>query len=133
MFLRTSGNKAETSLPRVIAAIVFWIASLRSYAYCDTSPFRSSKVSPAPLADELGTGDRECAFSGDLECCAGYSCCLCRHGCVSRGCSPCRSKGQHGSCRVPTFSALARSSHEATWRILTKVPNATTPRDPHLL
>lgn len=46
MFFSTSGNSAETSLPSVMAMMVFWIASLRSKAYCDTRPARSSKVSP---------------------------------------------------------------------------------------
>jgi hypothetical protein len=46
MFLRTSGNKADTSFPKVIAMMVFWMDSFRSYAYCETSPALSSNVSP---------------------------------------------------------------------------------------
>lgn len=46
MFFKTSGNKAETSLPSVMAMMVFWIDSFRSYAYCETRPARSSNVSP---------------------------------------------------------------------------------------
>ena len=40
------GNRADTSLPIVIAAIVRCIESFRSEAYCETSPFLNSKVSP---------------------------------------------------------------------------------------
>lgn len=46
MFFKTSGNKADTSLPSVMAMMVFWIDSFRSYAYCETRPARSSNVSP---------------------------------------------------------------------------------------
>ncbi|KAI6748343.1 hypothetical protein HG530_015623 [Fusarium avenaceum] len=46
MFLSTSGKSADTSLPNVMAMMVFWMDSLRSYAYCETRPARSSKVSP---------------------------------------------------------------------------------------
>jgi len=64
MFFRTSGKSCDTSLPSVMAMIVFCMASFLSYAYCDlknlvrlcmpehvdpsayTSPALSSKVSP---------------------------------------------------------------------------------------
>jgi len=75
MFFRTSGNSAETSLPKVMDIIVFWMASLRSYAYCDTSPALNSKVSPflgaakAPLILFTAISHTD----GDLRFCPSYT------------------------------------------------------------
>ena len=73
MFLRTSGNKAETSLPSVMAMMVFCIDSFRSHAYCETRPALNSKVSPLRGGAKafftlfiamLATGAREVWVSG---------------------------------------------------------------------
>src|SRR5271169_2665011 len=58
-----------------------------SYAYCETSPFRSSKVSPwrvvSRSSDErFGVDD---TFPGDLKCRTRYSCSSCH--CLSVGVS----------------------------------------------
>lgn len=62
MFLRTSGNSAETSLPKVMDMIVFWIAS---FLVRDQRGSNSPSSSFVPFVGILRATVKECQQISD--------------------------------------------------------------------